>query len=558
MIRFIPLSFSVLLVFSGLCGCAGAPDKKTTPTPDSSDAERKKLEPQLPAHAQMIVFVLTRGPNAAPVIRSLVALKKEMGTSLDLSIMYLGMLDGRGQPDPTIIGQAEIESARLQLCVQIENENNLWYDFLECIYNEDTWRTLPLGWQDCAKKTQVNVDKVESCLTNGRGDEALSQSYAIALSSQISSSPTLIIDRKLYMGLPTKEAISTYFCHAAGSAETRPAACAKVAPPPVIAATLLYDSRCTDPTICDVSQEKAVLKNILPGLKMTEIDFTTDEGRHMFDLIVATNMGVRGLPLIVLDENITRDPGAMGQLGDYLIPFGAGYLLSMSSGWDPLLEICTNEIDDTGNGQIDCDDPSCKGKRDCRPQKTARLDLFFMSGCPFSAELLPVADRVLDHFGRKRKQLDLRLQFIGGVKDEDLVSMHGKEEVDEDLRMICAQKLYGKKYRFMEYVVCRAKSFDSPAWEQCLPKWMNKKRLLRCAEGDEGKKLLKKSFKLAEFLGIQGSPTWLLNNRLSMDGRTEEAIKENFCRHNNSNACKKPIAPSPKSQIPPQATDRCQ
>ncbi len=550
------LLFPVLLTLSTLSGCGGAQNTKTTAS-DNSDTGQKNQE-QAPIHSQMIVFVLTRCPYAAPVIQSLVALKKEMGSSLDLSVMYLGMLDERGLPDAAIVGQAEVDSARMQMCVQMETEVPAWFDFLACIYNEDKWRALPLGWKDCAQKTHVDTEKVENCIASGQGDEALAQSYAIALSSQIASSPTLIVDRKLYMGAPTKKAITSYFCHVAGTAETRPAACESVPPPPVIAATLLYDSRCTDPTICDVSRAKAILQNMLPGIKMKELDFTSEEGAHMFELVLATNTEVHGLPLIVLDENITRDPGAMSQLGDYLIPFGSGYLLAMSAGWDPLAEICTNEIDDTGNGHIDCKDPTCKGKVDCRPPKKARLDLFFMSGCPFSAELLPVADRVLDHFGRKRKQLDLRLQFIGSVKDDELISMHGQGEVDEDLRMVCAQKLYGKKYRFMEYVVCRAKTFDSPAWEPCLPKWMNKKRLLRCAEGEEGKKLLKESFALAELLGIEGSPTWLLNNRLPMKGRTEQTIKENFCEHNGSSACTKQITPSPEPAIPPQAAGQCQ
>jgi hypothetical protein len=552
------LLFPILLVLSGLSGCAGAQDKKTTSTAGSLEADQGNREQQLPTHSQMIAFVLTRCPYAAPLIQSLVALKKEMGSPLDLTIMYLGMLDERGLPDPAIIGQAELESARTQICVQMENEDHIWFDFLECIYTEDRWRVLPQGWKECAEKTNVNMDKVENCLATGQGEQALAQSYAIALSSQIATSPTLMIDGQPYLGAPTKEAVTTYFCHVAGSVKTRPDACDGVPPPPIIAATLLTDSRCTNPSICDVSRAKAILKNLLPGLKMKVLDFTSDEGKHMFELVLAANTDVRGLPLIVLDKNITQDAGAMSQLGDYLIPFGTDYLLAMNTGWDPLAEICTNEVDDTGNGQIDCDDPSCKGKIDCRPQKKAQLDLFFMSGCPFSAELLPVADHVLNHFGRKREQLNLRLQFIGGIENDELVSMHGKAEVDEDLRMICAQKLYGKKYRFMEYVLCRAKTFDSPAWEQCVPKWMNKKRLLRCAEGTEGKKLLKGSFELADLLGIEGSPTWLLNNRLSMEGRTEQAIKENFCAHNDSNACKKNIAPNLKTKIPPQAAGRCQ
>ena len=126
--------------------------------------------------------------------------------------------------------------------------------------------------------------------------------------------------------------------------------------------------------------------------------------------------------------------------------------------------------------------------------------------------------------------------------------MHGEDEVAEDLRMICAQDLYGKGYRFMEYVKCRAKTYDSPAWEPCVPKWMNKKKLRRCAEGKRGAKLLKESFLLAEELGIHGSPSWFLNNRVPMTGRTTDTIVRAFCAENELPACDKEVAEEPEVQ----------
>ena len=118
--------------------------------------------------------------------------------------------------------------------------------------------------------------------------------------------------------------------------------------------------------------------------------------------------------------------------------------------------------------------------------------------------------------------------------------MHGDAEVAEDLREICAEKYYGKNYQFMDYVLCRNKAYqdnrgkeaDPNEWTACAKGGMKADVIKKCAEGDEGKQLLTASFKLAEDLGISGSPSWLLNNKFDMRGRTADAIKTDFCDKN--------------------------
>ncbi|MCP4600959.1 MAG: hypothetical protein GY847_10605 [Proteobacteria bacterium] len=532
-------------------GCGGAQEKTATTIPETlAEESAKEEEPSdIPLHAEMAAFILSRCPHAAPTVRSLIALKREMGPSLDLRIGYIGMLDENGKPD-TAIGTAEIEASKVQICVSMKSSDDEWMDFLECIYTGEQWRTVPFAWKECADRAGVDEDDVEECLESGEGDTILAKAYSVSMSSEIEASPTLIIANRFYLGSHSLESLRRHVCHEVGTAETRPEACAAVEPAVTVAATLLFDSRCENSAMCDVSNETALLQQLIPGLELAKLDFTTDEGRHLWELIKKTDFPLRELPLIVIDHYLEHNGGAIALLGDYLIPFGKGYLLDMGNGWDPLAEICDNKVDDTENGQIDCADPTCAEKIVCRPEKEGRLDLFIMSGCPFSAEILPVIDRVLDHFGRDRRQLNFSLQFIGNFEEGELTSMHGEEEVAEDLRMICAQKLYGKDYRFMEYVTCRAETFDSPTWEPCVPKWMNKKRLRRCAEDKQGIALLKKSFKLADRLGIKGSPSWLQSNRFSMEGRTAEKIVKSFCEKTERTACKQEVTSEPESRKP--------
>jgi hypothetical protein len=111
--------------------------------------------------------------------------------------------------------------------------------------------------------------------------------------------------------------------------------------------------------------------------------------------------------------------------------------------------------------------------------------------------------------------------------------MHGQGEVDENIRQLCAQKHFNKGYKFMDYVLCRNKDYRNPEWEPCAKEAGIKADVIKkCFEGQEGKDLLSASYKKSAAVQATGSPTWLLNNRFDMQGRTPEAIKTAFCEKN--------------------------
>jgi hypothetical protein len=510
----------------------------------------------VPLHTSVTVFVLSRCKFAPATMRALIGLRRELGPAVDLTVGYLGTLDAHGEPDPHL-GEAEIASSRAQICVAGRATDEEWFSFLECVYGEERWRALPESWRDCAGSVGIEVAAVEACLESGEGDALLARTYGVSMTYGIATSPTLIIGDRLYLGERSEAALRRYICHEAGGPETRPAACAGVAPAPPIPATLLVDDRCGERPECDVSGEIELLEAVIPGLAVRRVDYSSDEGKKLFELIRKADPSVRELPLMVLDGAVRTEQGALSRMSEFLVDFGEGFLLALGNGWDPLAEICDNGKDDTGDGKADCDDPECADELSCRPLEERRLDLFVMSGCPYAAQVIPAADRALEHFGRDRGALDFRLQFIGEVEDGELSSMHGAEEVAEDLRMVCAQDLWGDDYRYMEYVRCRAAAYDSSDWRACLPRWMSEARLSRCAEGKQGRRLLEESFALADRLGIRGSPSWLLNNRLPMRARSTGAIVGAFCDANEQDACSREVAPEPEERgLPAEETCR--
>jgi glutaredoxin len=512
-------------------------------------------EPEAP-HAEIIAFILNRCPYAAEAMRSLLALKREMGDAIDLSVGYIGLLDADGGIDPSI-GAPEIAAARMQICVGITADDVEWLDYLECVYEGDRWRSMPDGFDECARRTSIDRDQVLDCIDSGAGDEILAQAYGAATGSRIVSSPTIIIDGHLYGGPRDIAFLKQYVCYAAGSPETLPRACANVAPPPEIAATMLYDQRCDDAELCDAEAEIAVLQKLVPGLSLVKLPFDSEAGRKMYDLILKTGIGVRDLPMVVVDGGLDQHAWVVDLFGESLMDFGDGHLIALGRGWDPLKEICDNEIDDNDDGEADCLDETCSETLICRKEEKYQLDFFIMSGCPFATQMMPSVDQLLAHFEKNREEINLRLQFIGDVDGEELFSMHGPEEVAEDLRMICAQALYGKRYKFMEYVLCRAEETDSPAWEACVPKGMSKKKLEKCATGKDGKALLKDSFELASRLGVNGSPTLIVNNKHPLNARQFQAMLEGFCEKNESAHCSKP-ASSEDEEAEPTSELKCE
>jgi hypothetical protein len=137
----------------------------------------------------------------------------------------------------------------------------------------------------------------------------------------------------------------------------------------------------------------------------------------------------------------------------------------------------------------------------------------------------------------------LDVHFIGEQNGDELKSMHGPAEVDEDVRESCAARHYGKDHQFMRYLACRSRDYKNGEWKACATEaGMDPAVLQKCFDGD-CKKLLAQSFALAQSLGIGSSPTFLVNNRRDFNAISASQIQSEYCKDNPELAgCKNPIA----------------
>lgn len=324
---------------------------------------------------------------------------------------------------------------------------------------------------------------------------------------------------------------------------------------PEVSVQLLVDSRCKTRECESVDRFESFIDRQLEKAAISRLDYVTDLGEESYQKIhrgyqkLPEEQRSRplGLPLVILSRSLTDEPEVYERMSERLVELDDSYLFQLGP-WDPEAEICDNSTDDDDDQRVDCRDPDCRDTLACRREKQRRLELFAMSECPYARGVLRGMPEVLEAFSERNDRLGFQIRFVGRVGDDgELISMHGEGEVEEDLRMICAQKLYPRNHLFMDYVACRARQDKSAPWEQCVTGPMKAGAIRGCAEGEVGQRLLKRDFERAKRLGISGSPSWLVNFRHEMHGRAPADILRGYCEHNEMPECESELS----SEIPP-------
>jgi predicted DsbA family dithiol-disulfide isomerase len=595
---------------------------------------------------ELTMHIMSQCPYGVKVVNAVTPIARKLGPRFKLNLQYIGR--ERDGELTSMHGESEVAGNKLQLCVGEHAPYEKWLDFLDC--QNENWRSIPEGWERCASSNEIDVNAVRSCYEGDQGTELLRASFQASEQAEARGSPTIFLASNRYSGGRSESAFARAICGQYGDGE-RPGYCSEIPPPPSVPVTVLVDGRCDRPE-CQTEQEVARLKTRIPGAKVSEVDFSSSEGRQLFEkaglkMLPALLIGreiqqdpdafrslrglkrsddvyiqvlgrfdptkgewlerpevpVRffvdarcksrecemidrfesfikrqvpkaqvsrveytstegkalwktvkaaagkapekagrpqrelGLPLALFGEAITLEEEAFSRLERRFQKVGDEYMFQLGS-WDPTAEICDNESDDDGDGQADCQDSDCREQMVCRPEKARELRAFVMSECPYGIQVLNAMEEVLENFGRDRSKLDFRVEFVGQVRpDGELSTMHGQSELDENIREACAQKHYAKNYKFMDYVLCRNKNIRSDAWQECATDGIEANVIERCVESGEGNRLMKTSFELANSLGFRGSPSWLLNNKLSINARDPESIKTAFCEHNEQPEC---------------------
>ncbi len=468
-------------------------------------------------------YVMSQCPFGTQVVDAIAPVKEKLGDALDLNIdfifypksQYVGKESTFCVDDLcSMHGIPEVQGNIVQLCAMKYNPNK-YLDMLTC-QNKNAG-AIPNNWESCAEKANLNLESIKTCYEGEEGKTLARESSARASAKGASGSPTIFLNDESYGG---GRQTNEFFRALCAEFDDAPQACDEIPKPKEVNMILLNDERCLD---CDVSGLVGQLKSIFPGLKITEHDYSSDEGKELFN-----SLDLELLPAVLFDETVEQGEG-YANVQRFLQPAGDYLNLMIGATFDPTTEICDNEKDDTGNGKVDCDDPDCKEAMECREEKPKTLDLFVMSQCPYGTRALDAMEEVLENF---KDNIDFNIYFIADEEGDGFSALHGQPEVDENIRELCAIEHYPDDYKYMDYIWCRNKDITSDDWEKCATDGIDVEVIKECFEGEEGKELLRESIKVTNALGIGASPTWMANNKNIFSGITAEAVKENFCAAN--------------------------
>lgn len=156
------------------------------------------------------------------------------------------------------------------------------------------------------------------------------------------------------------------------------------------------------------------------------------------------------------------------------------------------------------------------------------VKLFVMSYCPYGNEAEGIMKPVLDLLGNKTP---IELRYIVSKQDGKFVSLHGDQEVNQDVREICLKKYQPEK--LWDFILA---TNEKSTYQDSDQKWegiakelgIDVSKIKECQEKELGA-LLDEEIKLTEKYGITGSPTLVINDTISQARRTPEGYKEAIC-----------------------------
>lgn len=497
---------AVALVLA-LCACSGATVRKDVPARGAS--------------IPFTLYIMSKCPYAASVLTSLQPVLANFGPWVDFRLELIG-----GEEGGTLYslhGEDEVKGDLAYACAQEELPGDRRYMSLIACMNAD-FSHIPANLDSClaSSLSPEEAAKVRGCLESGKGDALLKASFDRSMQAEVQGSPTMVIAGKPYSGGRTVEAFVRALCRAREG--EGPRACRDIPIPVPLDVVIIGDVRCRLAS-CDVARLERSLGTILPDARVKTIDWAEQEARELLD-----RCGLSHLPAVLLPPSVRQTEAGMEMERHLRESSDPAWLyLELKSTHDPRSEICDNGQDDTGDGLADCADPGCNGSMECRPEVKGQLELFVMSECPFATRLFEALDDVLVRF--RYDPLVIVVHYIGEQDSEGKpTSLHGQTEVDEDIRQLCVARYFPN--HLQEYIRCRLPRLREEAWSFCYGDGIDGNVVEACV-ASEGETMLLEDMETARKLGLNASPTWIVNGRFPTAGfSSEEQMIETICEHN--------------------------
>jgi protein-disulfide isomerase len=385
----------------------------------------------------------------------------------------------------------------------------------------------------------LDIEKIKACYGGEEGKKLLSESISASRAVGATGSPTMYIGGSQYNGGRDEAYFTRAICRnisgyagCKGTAECAvdlectadPAKdgvceggkCAYKEAPKIMV-SILNDKQCAD---CGTTVVEDAIKQLFKGAEIKTIDISESEGKSL-----AQKFGLRAVPAYIFSSAVEKSSAwksnerlksAFEKLGD------GSYKLSDSATG------ASHIIDKEYLAEVQKKLGLTAGK----PQ----IDFFVMSYCPYGNQAEEIIYEVYKVLGAKAV-FSPRYVIYSDYGNEcldngNLCSMHGGQELNQDIREKCVLNSFGIKSWFDFAVAmnakCTAQNADS-CWRGVAKSLnLDAAKIFGC-EKAEGIALMRNEKEINGMLGVGGSPSIFIDGAEYSGARDANSILNALC-----------------------------
>ncbi|MBN2459272.1 DsbA family protein [Candidatus Woesearchaeota archaeon] len=499
--------------------------------------------------AKVEFYVMSQCPYGTQVVDAIGPVLENLGEAVDFHLDYIVTETSPGTFQ-SLHGAKEVAGNTAQLCAIKYYPDNYEYMKLILCQNKD-YANVDTNWESCAKENNMDVEKLRACITGEEGKTLLRESMQKAQLRNARGSPTIYFDDQAYGGARDSLSFQRAICNSieheaceempkcATDADCKeqpgkegtcnnpgtPESSCTYTDPVAVELIILTSEDCTG-SACDTTRIVQVFQQLFLGIKQRTVDISSEEGKA---LIEKHNLEV--VPVYITDSNVVKTKtwiaqpdlkSAFEQLSD-----GSYRLLDEVTGATYFVsEEARQEFYDVLGIKLG----------DNKPQ----IDFFVMSYCPYGnqmEEAVEPAYQLLKDKAIFNPRYVIYSNYGGGgpdycISNGNLCSMHGIQELNQNVREACVNKYMGID-KWFEFALamndeCNYQNADT-CWEAVAKKLgLDTDKIKKCQE-EEAVELMTVDKALGDKLGVSGSPTTFIDGESYGGGRTGEAIKQALC-----------------------------
>jgi predicted DsbA family dithiol-disulfide isomerase len=494
-------------------------------------------------------YVMSQCPYGTQVENAIAPVLESLGNAVDFHLDFIGQETSPGVFQ-SLHGEKEVKGDIVQLCTQKYYPDN--YQFVKFVLcqNKDA-ANVDTNWATCAQENNMDSAKLKACLEGAEGKTLLSESFKRAQERKAQGSPTMYFADSLYQGQRDSLSFQRAICKTAKSSVcadlpkcasdadcteqptkdgycTNPGqknATCEYKDPVKVGIIVLNDVKCGASCGTISTNIVQVSKQLFLGATPRQVDVSSAEGKELVQ-----KYGITVVPAFFFDKNVEQTKSWIAR-ADLRVAFelkGDQYkLLDEASGATYFVSEEARKAYYDAIGVVTGDN---------KPQ----IDFFVMSYCPYGNQaeegIAPVYNLIKDKALFKPHYV-IYENYGGGGSDYCLdsgkyCSMHGIQELNQDVREMCVLKYNGIGSWFDFALAmnkgCTAANADT-CWEAVATTLKLDVAKIKTCQQSEAIALLSADKALGDKLGVSGSPTIFVDGDAYNGGRTPEEYKTALC-----------------------------